>query len=462
MASKVYDLLLSRGRIIDPLNQRDGVADLGIVGGKVVEVGEELPVDRAAQTVAVDGRLVLPGLIDPHVHLSYWFGCQAGYRMLARAGITTAVDAAGPPDEIIRGLRERGAGINVATHNVVWPGRFVPSTDPSKSDIDRFIENSLRGGAIALKLLGGHFPLTAEATARVIEQAASAGVFVTFHVGTTRTPGDLNGFFEAVELAGGRRLHVAHMNAYCRGQLSGEPLADAVQALDVLQRSPNITSDSYVFSRNGTPALCTDGVPVSRVTRNWLVEGGYEATESGLTQAILDGFAWVIAERDSENVFVQGEEGYAAWREAGTDTGVSFEANPYTSMIPLAIAKDSKGDFIVTALCTDGGGIPRNALVEKGLGLVRLGALTIQEFVQKASIAPAHLYGFNDKGHLGPGADADVTVLDPLHGVATHTIVEGRIVMEGGRVLGRGGTLLVTTAGVKEARAGGVEYQVIA
>src|SRR6266404_3685097 len=64
-------LLLSGGRVIDPANGFDTVADLLITDGKIAAIGPKLsskaPAD--AERMDVAGLVVCPGLIDLHVHL---------------------------------------------------------------------------------------------------------------------------------------------------------------------------------------------------------------------------------------------------------------------------------------------------------------------------------------------------------------------------------------------------------
>ncbi|MHC4623331.1 MAG: dihydroorotase [Planctomycetota bacterium] len=60
------ELLVKNGRVIDPANGLDGKFDLLIVDGRVAEIGK---VDKPARTVIdAEGKLVTPGLIDIHVH----------------------------------------------------------------------------------------------------------------------------------------------------------------------------------------------------------------------------------------------------------------------------------------------------------------------------------------------------------------------------------------------------------
>mgnify|MGYP002527738338 CR=1 FL=1 len=61
-------LLIRGGRIVDPANEFDGVADLLIDAGRVTEIGQSLPA-RGTPILDASGMLVTPGFIDSHVHL---------------------------------------------------------------------------------------------------------------------------------------------------------------------------------------------------------------------------------------------------------------------------------------------------------------------------------------------------------------------------------------------------------
>jgi dihydroorotase len=62
-------ILLKGGRVIDPANGRDGDCDVLIEGGRIARVGKDLPVDGAEVVPIERGWLVVPGLVDVHVHL---------------------------------------------------------------------------------------------------------------------------------------------------------------------------------------------------------------------------------------------------------------------------------------------------------------------------------------------------------------------------------------------------------
>jgi dihydroorotase len=62
--------LLKSGRLVDPVNGRDGAFDLLIEDGRIARVGRDIPVDPGVEVVDIpSGFVVCPGLIDIHVHL---------------------------------------------------------------------------------------------------------------------------------------------------------------------------------------------------------------------------------------------------------------------------------------------------------------------------------------------------------------------------------------------------------
>src|SRR3954470_2994496 len=62
-------VLLKGARVVDPANGRDGVFDVLIDGDRIARVGRGLPVDGARIVDVPSGLVIVPGLIDRHVHL---------------------------------------------------------------------------------------------------------------------------------------------------------------------------------------------------------------------------------------------------------------------------------------------------------------------------------------------------------------------------------------------------------
>jgi dihydroorotase len=62
-------MILRGGRVVDPANGRDGEFDVLIEDGRIARIGKSLPVDGAEVFEVPRGGVVVPGLIDVHVHL---------------------------------------------------------------------------------------------------------------------------------------------------------------------------------------------------------------------------------------------------------------------------------------------------------------------------------------------------------------------------------------------------------
>ena len=62
------DLVIRNGNVVDGSGASARVADVGIVGDRVVAVEPELS-GRAHREIEADGRVVTPGFVDIHTHL---------------------------------------------------------------------------------------------------------------------------------------------------------------------------------------------------------------------------------------------------------------------------------------------------------------------------------------------------------------------------------------------------------
>ncbi|MCX8169424.1 MAG: amidohydrolase family protein [Candidatus Methanomethylicia archaeon] len=449
-----YDLVLKGGFVVDPKNNLENYMDIAISRGKIVELSEVIDPRSANEVIDISDAIVFPGVIDTHTHIG-----RFGHKMMAKVGVTTAIDMSASMDTLISNLKIYGAGLNVAT--VTNIRHYYPMSDVDLSDfeIEKAIERALMEGALGIKITGGHNPFTPKTTAKIIDACNRVKCYIAFHVGTTNTGSDLNGFLEALDLAGDNGLHIAHVNSYCRGLIE-DPIYEALKAISALKGRKRIASESYLALINGTSGKCVNGIPVSRVTRNCLRMKGYLETFNGLKKAIMDGYCHVRIEAGGECVLVTGEEGVKYWLEAGTDIGVSFPVNDPEAQIILATAKDG-GKFVVDAISTDGGDIPRNVQVEYGMLLVKFGALSLRDLAVKLSLNPALMFGFENKGHLGVGADADITVIDPITGRAYMGISNGKIIMINNVVVGSGGRIITTKHGVENVKGSGVEYTIV-
>src|SRR5438045_9403070 len=91
-------LLIKNGRIITAAD--DYVADVFIDGDTIAAIGRKLPM-KADRTIDASEKLVIPGAIDPHVHMELPFGgtissdnFETGTRAAAFGGTTSIIDFA--------------------------------------------------------------------------------------------------------------------------------------------------------------------------------------------------------------------------------------------------------------------------------------------------------------------------------------------------------------------------------
>ena len=89
-------LLLTGGRVVDPANHFDAIADVLILDGKISAVGQDLSAPAGVEQLDAVGKMVAPGLIDLHVHLrepgqTAKENIATGTAAAARGGFTSIV-----------------------------------------------------------------------------------------------------------------------------------------------------------------------------------------------------------------------------------------------------------------------------------------------------------------------------------------------------------------------------------
>ena len=428
----MFDLIIRNGHVVDPINHFDGLADVAIEDGHVAAVKSGLEAS-AKEELDASGKYVIPGIIDMHTHMRTVLGHPHAQRMIALAGVCSTLDMAGPLDDILDSIPTSGAGVNIAVVEAAREGFTIKTGRPDQEERRSLIEKTLEKGGIGIKLLGGHFPMDLDICGHFINDCNDMKAWVAWHVGNTAHGSNIEGLRDAVAISEGKFLHIAHVNSYCRGQVKDE-LAEAMEAADLLRAHSNLFSESYLSPLNGTRLIVKDDKPISSVT----VTCG------------------VLCDDGRIGRLIDGEEGLRYWESHKTETTGSFAVNPAVSRFLLAQAKREDGTFVVDSFSTDGGCYPRNVIVENGLLLVQFGALTMKEFVVKASVNGARALGLPKKGQLGMGADADVSVLDFERKKAYATVVNGKVIMKDGELLGTGTGIICDERGEAYLKGRGI------
>jgi len=68
MRAAEFDLVIRNGRVIDPSQKIDRIADVAIRAGRIAALHPKIPAAAAAESIDATGKLVVPGLIDIHLH----------------------------------------------------------------------------------------------------------------------------------------------------------------------------------------------------------------------------------------------------------------------------------------------------------------------------------------------------------------------------------------------------------
>ena len=103
-AAQDFDLVIVRGRVVDPESGLDAVRSIGVRGGKVAAISEA---PLSGKTVIDAGGLVVaPGFIDLHAHGQ----TEETYRLQALDGVTTSFELEVGTGDVDRWYRRAGEG----------------------------------------------------------------------------------------------------------------------------------------------------------------------------------------------------------------------------------------------------------------------------------------------------------------------------------------------------------------
>ncbi|MEK9654404.1 MAG: amidohydrolase family protein, partial [Halieaceae bacterium] len=85
----VYDLKISGGFVVDGTGAPGQQMDIGIVGDRIVAVGELA--ETAHEEIDARGRIVIPGFVDIHTHYDGQATWDAEMAPSSWHGVTTVV-----------------------------------------------------------------------------------------------------------------------------------------------------------------------------------------------------------------------------------------------------------------------------------------------------------------------------------------------------------------------------------
>jgi beta-aspartyl-dipeptidase (metallo-type) len=385
-----------------PLGRRS----LLLGGGKVLWMGTtalELPavMRNAVETLDLEGRRLIPGLIDGHVHICGGGG-EAGFSTrvpplplsgYTSAGITTVIGLLGT-DDVARGPREllatvyalREEGLNAWALVGGYHLPIATLTGSLRGDLV-FLEPFVGVGELAISDHRSSQP-TLEELLRVASDAHVAGLMTG-------------------------RAGILHLH-----------LGDGARGLELVNRA---------LDASELPARVFNPTHVNR--RRALFD---EAVELARRGAVVDVTAFPVGEDEDGYGAAEAVERFLASGAPAGNLTVSSDAG---GCLPCF---DTEGRVCRMGVGSSGALLATlRALLERGLPL----ADALPPFTSN----PARLLRLATKGSIEPGADADLVALDSGGGAHT-VIVRGKIHVADGTAVRRG-TFEATAVG--ETAAGG-------
>jgi dihydroorotase len=409
-------LLLTGGRVIDPSTQTDKTADVLVLNGKIGCIGAEAAAKAPAdcEKLDVSGRVVCPGFIDLHVHLREpGFTAKetiaSGTAAAARGGFTSivcmpntspAIDNPGTV-ALIHDTAEAQGAVNVFVAGAITRGIAGEEMAP--------IGSLKKAGVVAITD-DGHCVQNHELMRRAAQYADMFNLPVMDHCQdySLVTDGVMHEGFWSTALG-------------LRGWPSaGEEMMVARNVL--LAETTGARIHCQHLSTAGSVALLRDAR-----RRGVRISGEACPHHFILTDMAVAG-SEKFWSRDGQEIWHGGAQ---AERPFWPSYDTNFKMNP-----PLRSAKDREAileavaDGTIEVICSDHAPhcdyekevefdyAPFGIIgleTEIALSMMQLchtGRMTLPALVTRYTIGPAKLLGL-DKGTLKPGADADITVLDP-------------------------------------------------
>lgn len=394
--AKTGKMILKNGYVVDPKNKVEDFLDIAIVNDEIVEVGKDIYVEKGDMVIDCEGLLVVPGLIDMHLHLGDLFEVKtdpiygavsngvtmglspgAGNTFMAPALLGAEVDR-GLPINI--GLYQGAANVLSTALSVeelikLYMGQLEEEVASAKMTRNS-ITNTTAPLTIGIKDHMGHFIMCDEDIDKIFEITSKAKLVYMSH---TQDPAHAQ---RLVGLSKGRPIHLAHATAAGCGTHM-----DPVEAMNIIVE------------------LCKQESVSAEFVTTMLRPGG--GSREGL----------IMPEKAQEVAYKALEDG----------------------IVDILIS-DGQNDATMKGFGDTRDNVP--AILE----LAEMGILTLVDSVATMTMNPAKLIAdrtgnswWTEKiGHLGKGALANVTVINRNVKSVVYTIVNGEIVAFENRPVRRG------------------------
>lgn len=386
----MFDTLIRGGQI----GTRDGLraADLGISGGRVAAWLAPGAAATSAETIDAAGLVVLPGLVDAHVHfrdpgLTHKEDFASGSAAAAMGGVTTALVMPTDLPPTFTAADWHAKAALVAGCSFIDIGLQAAATGAEH------IADLAKAGAVSIEVFLGDMPPTLllrdDATLRDVMRACRVAGIV---LGVTPADDAVIGPAEArLRRPGGDPLDFfASRPPVSEANGTRRALAAAAQTGVALHLRQISCAESLAL------VLRAQGIDLTaETTPHYLLLEAEEIRRQGPWAKILPPLRSVT---DQE----------ALWSALQPGRGLSMVA---TDHAPHTQAEKQAG---VQDIWAAPGGFPGvQTLLPLLLDAVAQGRIGWGDLVRLASMAPAERFGLARKGSLELGADADFVLVDP-------------------------------------------------
>ena len=261
---------------------------------------------------------------------------------------------------------------------------------------------------------------------------------VHVHCNDLGVPGNARTTLQTMDALSGRQAHLAHLQFHAYGgNPGGLPRSRAAELLDHLAAHKELTADvgQVMF---GDAMTITADAHVSTVLRDldggkWVNHDTEVETGCGIvpftyrSRNYVHALQWAIG----LELFLLGSDPWQVMLSTDHPNGGSFLS--YPKLIRLLMDRAYRDDQIGRA---NRKAIERTALLD---GIDR--EYTLNEIAIITRAAPARRLGLRDKGHLGVGADADVTIYHDRPDDREEMFATPRYVIKGGELIVEEGDL---------------------
>jgi dihydropyrimidinase len=397
----IMSILIKNGRIITATD--DYMADIFIEGETISQIGKNLKVN-ADQEIDAAGKLVMPGGIDPHVHLDMPFmgtyssdNYETGTRAALYGGTTTVIDfiLQTQGKSLQSALQEwKGRSDNNAVGDYSFHMAVTDFNDDTKKEIQHFIEVEGITSFKTFMAYKGALMIDDRQMVGLMQEVKKHGGLINVHA----TNGDMIDFLIAKHKSEGKLSPLYHY-------LSQPEVTEAEASSRFADLADYTGCPGYIVHLTCEGALNAVRFATRR-NQHVFVETciQYLILDASLYEQNFEGAKWVMSPPLREK---KDQETLWAGLNQGLVNVVATDHCPFMWEQKLM----GKDDFSK---------IPNgHPAIENRMELlfsegVNKGRISLNKYVEVASTNAAKIFGmFPKKGTIAIGSDADIVLFDP-------------------------------------------------